>query len=260
MPRRPDLPCAECGKLMRRSGTSLPEGKATCHPCRRSRNPRPSPNPKPCCCALCFRPKPGPRFTYCRPCGIEVRRSRGDKRERVPPSTERGYGGAHKTTRKRYIAAHKPGDPCARCGDPMWDDVRLLDLDHNDERTGYLGLSHRACNRRTAGSRPRPRYQKVCDHCGLWYVTTHAAQATCSLPCRRAERDARRESRLAAKTKRPTLLSVCVICGDSTTRKHACSRACDAEYWRRSLRDRYRAAHGIPVNPEEPSSKWLKTA
>lgn len=37
MPRRPDLPCAECGKLMHRTPSSLPEGQAMCHPCRRQR-------------------------------------------------------------------------------------------------------------------------------------------------------------------------------------------------------------------------------
>src|SRR4051812_17629145 len=37
MPRKPDLPCAVCGQLMGRTATSLPEGQATCHPCRRAR-------------------------------------------------------------------------------------------------------------------------------------------------------------------------------------------------------------------------------
>lgn len=36
MPRKPDLPCADCGKLLWRATTSLPEGKARCHPCRRA--------------------------------------------------------------------------------------------------------------------------------------------------------------------------------------------------------------------------------
>jgi hypothetical protein len=57
--------------------------------------------------------------------------------------------GPHKTLRKRLLAdlARRPGQPCARCGLPMWPG-QLLDLDHTDDRTGYLGLSHRSCNRR----------------------------------------------------------------------------------------------------------------
>ena len=57
--------------------------------------------------------------------------------------------GAHKTLRKRLLAdlARRPGQPCARCGRPMYVS-QLLDLDHTDDRAGYLGLSHRACNRR----------------------------------------------------------------------------------------------------------------
>jgi endogenous inhibitor of DNA gyrase (YacG/DUF329 family) len=35
MPRRPDVPCASCGKLMWRGSTSLPSGQATCLGCRR---------------------------------------------------------------------------------------------------------------------------------------------------------------------------------------------------------------------------------
>lgn len=37
MPNRPDLPCADCGELMWRGTTSLPEGAATCRPCRKER-------------------------------------------------------------------------------------------------------------------------------------------------------------------------------------------------------------------------------
>lgn len=57
--------------------------------------------------------------------------------------------GPHKTLRRRLLAdlARRPGQPCARCGLPMYVS-QLLDLDHTDDRAGYLGLSHRACNRR----------------------------------------------------------------------------------------------------------------
>lgn len=35
MPRRPDLPCCDCGELMWRGRTSAPAGRARCQPCRR---------------------------------------------------------------------------------------------------------------------------------------------------------------------------------------------------------------------------------
>lgn len=37
MPRRPDVPCAGCGKLIWRGSSSLPAGQAACHACRRAR-------------------------------------------------------------------------------------------------------------------------------------------------------------------------------------------------------------------------------
>lgn len=72
---------------------------------------------------------------------------------RVRRSSADASTGPHKTRRKRALAdlARRPGQPCARCGRPMFV-TQLLDLDHTDDRTGYLGLSHRSCNRR-AGQR-----------------------------------------------------------------------------------------------------------
>lgn len=57
----------------------------------------------------------------------------------------RGYDRSHRAIRAAGLP-HAYGTPCARCGDTMLEG-QDLDLDHNDDRTGYLGFSHRACNR-----------------------------------------------------------------------------------------------------------------
>lgn len=53
MTRVPDLPCAVCGKLMWRSSTALPEGKATCRDCRRSQRGVPKTYRHDCKCQSC---------------------------------------------------------------------------------------------------------------------------------------------------------------------------------------------------------------
>jgi hypothetical protein len=59
------------------------------------------------------------------------------------------YGSAHKNMKKRLLRElqRAPGQPCPRCGWPMWPGQNLH-LDHNDASDGYLGLSHAACNLR----------------------------------------------------------------------------------------------------------------
>jgi hypothetical protein len=60
-----------------------------------------------------------------------------------------GYGRRHHELRLRLLPA-AIGTLCSRCGLPMLD-PKLMDLDHTDDRKGYKGFSHRACNRSTAG-------------------------------------------------------------------------------------------------------------
>ena len=67
-------------------------------------------------------------------------------------TTQRGYGYSHQKMRAQAIAAFRPGDPCSRCGRPMMGPPTTLELDHDDTRQGYRGLSHRRCNR-AAGAR-----------------------------------------------------------------------------------------------------------
>lgn len=65
--------------------------------------------------------------------------------------TNRGYGHRHQQERKRWAPRVERGEVhCARCH-------RLINpgsewhLDHNADRTGYLGPSHARCNTRAAG-------------------------------------------------------------------------------------------------------------
>jgi hypothetical protein len=65
-------------------------------------------------------------------------------------SARGAYGGRHQATR-RALLPDAYGRPCPRCGLPMLPG-QALDLDHTDDRVGYLGCSHAKCNR-AAGAR-----------------------------------------------------------------------------------------------------------
>jgi hypothetical protein len=72
--------------------------------------------------------------------GLEERRAQYTSRE-------------HREGRAKALASAKPTDLCPRCLLALGP-IRpeLLDYDHNDDRTGYQGLSHKRCNR-SAGAR-----------------------------------------------------------------------------------------------------------
>lgn len=67
-------------------------------------------------------------------------------------TTERGYNGQHKQERAKWVAKLEAGAEvaCARCGEQIKAD-QAFDLDHTDDRTGYLGPSHTHCNRSVGG-------------------------------------------------------------------------------------------------------------
>jgi hypothetical protein len=78
------------------------------------------------------------------------------------PAAERGYDYTHRKLRAALLAAMRDGQPCASCGRPMYRaQARYLDLGHDDrDRTRYIGLEHRRCNRArgaAAGNRARGR-------------------------------------------------------------------------------------------------------
>lgn len=190
MPYKPDVPCADCGKLMWRGTGSLPAGTAVCLGCRRA---RPAYAERtmlkwPAGCADCGARKPSSRHKYCDRCG-KKRRNSTNPAPKLATTTQRGYGSEHRKARAAAVEVFRPGDACARCGEPMLDPVEMLDLDHTDDRAGYLGLSHRSCNRATAG-KPRSTYRKVCDGCGAPFDTRNSQQHYCTGACYRSSRKA----------------------------------------------------------------------
>jgi len=62
-------------------------------------------------------------------------------------SSQRGYGHQHQHRRAQLEPLVAAGTTtCARCHTPIRPG-QPWDLDHTNDRTGYLGASHRHCNR-----------------------------------------------------------------------------------------------------------------
>jgi hypothetical protein len=74
----------------------------------------------------------------------EVDRARGTRQAR-------GYGAAHMRLRSNWKPKVERGQvDCARCGLLILPGTEWA-LDHTDDRSGYLGPSHRACNDSAGG-------------------------------------------------------------------------------------------------------------
>lgn len=66
-------------------------------------------------------------------------------------TTARGYGARHQNERARWRPIVDAGfADCARCGERL-EPGRPWDLGHNDDRTGWTGPEHVACNRKAGG-------------------------------------------------------------------------------------------------------------
>lgn len=125
-------------------------------------------------------------------------------------TAERGLGSDHQADKRRLLALHRDGDPCWRCGQPMYKS-QPLDRDHVVDRAlgGTLGpavLAHAACNRgagATLGNQMQPRTitaagrdticrtcgkpyhyaAKLCEVCGVHYHPSGKEVRTCSRTC-----------------------------------------------------------------------------
>ena len=104
---------------------------------------------------------------------------------------QRGLGSDHQADRERLRAQLRDGEPCWRCGKPMYK-WQELDRDHVIDRAlggaqGPAVLAHASCNRSkgaTLGNRLQPRTIKaagrdtICAACGQPY---HYAARNCEI-------------------------------------------------------------------------------
>jgi hypothetical protein len=65
------------------------------------------------------------------------------------------YGDGHQAVR-RAVAPYATGSACVRCGRPILPG-QPWDLDHTDDRAGYLGVAHAGCNRAAGGRKGNAR-------------------------------------------------------------------------------------------------------
>jgi hypothetical protein len=90
------------------------------------------------------------RCPRCQPAADHARNTRSN-------TTTRGYGSRHQALRRKLLDQFQPGQPCARCGKPIWTktDAQLGHDDH--DRSRYNGLEHIACNEATTKRKPPGR-------------------------------------------------------------------------------------------------------
>jgi|SRR5216684_155039 len=168
-------------------------------------------------------------------------------------TAQRGLGTAHIADKKRLLAMHRDGDPCWRCGQPMYK-WQSLDRDHLVDRAlggaqGPAVLAHTACNR-AAGARlgnqlrpraimvatgrdticaacgkPYSRAARQCEICGAHYHPNHGEQRSCSRSCG-VELRRRKYGHAGTKPGKPK--PPCLMCGKpcGSADNRFCSKAC----------------------------------
>lgn len=118
-------------------------------------------------CARCGATATSQRHHYCDACRAVVAAARtrwGKKATHSRTTTARGYGTEHQRRRREIAAVVAAGRAvCVRCSGPIDPDA-AWDLDHTDDRTGYMGPAHRKCNRAAGaakGNSERRRYSEA---------------------------------------------------------------------------------------------------
>lgn len=229
MPRRPDLPCAECGQLMWRGTTSLPAGKARCLPCRRARPTVPDSRHSRMC-ADCGSPCYGVRCKACDTKRRIVRSPSDPRRERA--AREAAAPGMTRAKRESLLRTWRAERrACAYCGDPATTVDHVVPLVRGGTNwEGNLAPACRKCNGSKAG------YLVI-----EWRSGLRLPPMTDRLPWL---------GKPPKKRKTPVArgLTACAHCQADTQRPRFCSDDCSRDYFRIVMRSRYRERVGLPVD------------
>lgn len=158
--------CATCDTTIRISNTGRAPGVAQCWECWSS---RPSGRKvkqlkRRTDCCRCGSVIPAGRLKYCSAeclTAAQIAAGHGFSRAKPRSTRARGYGTEHQALRAQLLPLAY-GQNCHLCGDAM-EQGQDLHLDHNEDRTGYRGMVHAACNRRDGARRgcERQRQQRL---------------------------------------------------------------------------------------------------
>jgi hypothetical protein len=95
----------------------------------------------------------------CRECGAKIpakewlAHRQAHRNAEKPSTVEKGYGAEHRRLRKQWeVRVAAGGVRCSRCNEPILPG-EPFDLDHDQDRSGYLGASHEWCNAATSSHR-----------------------------------------------------------------------------------------------------------
>lgn len=210
MSRKPDLPCADCGKLLWRSGTSLPEGQARCRPCR-VENP-----------TLTHGASGYKRGCRCVVCTDGARLRLLNYRKAYKTRTGKSY---------RPPSREPKGRICFDCDKPltgsaMSDTPRCMDcwLSHESIRARAITRRKRAIQklRKAAiGKAANPRWpfvQGVCASCLEPFARRGQPSRYCSSKCRRYDQPQKWITRSARLAIYERDLWMCQICSEPVDR------------------------------------------
>jgi 5-methylcytosine-specific restriction endonuclease McrA len=241
-----DLPCADCGQLMWRTAGSLPAGEARCQPCRRSGRMRPCAE-----CGISYEARLS-RTRFCSRTCANRNTCRGNRiRTEDDPHLRRSARdaaapGLSGHRRSRLLAEWKrQRKVCAYCP------ALATTVDHvvplvrgGTNYEGNLVPCCKSCNSSKSG----------------WLVIEWRTGKRLQSEFRLAwESKAKREPKPAI----PTVARACYICLTTFVARGAkrvtCGNEhCAREHANRCMRDRYRAAHDIPIDRNEPSAYWRR--